>query len=73
MSLIEKVALDLLSFLRYRQGASTIFSNGYEDHSQMDSEVGAFNPDLHDPYRQAPFSNQNSASLSMGGYQQPNY
>jgi len=70
-SILIWIALDLLSFLRYRQGASTLLSTGYEDHSQVDA-TGAYNPDIHDTYNQAPFNNNNMNNSGMG-YQQPNY
>ena len=29
----------LLNFLRYRQGVSTVFNGGYEDHSQVQGDI----------------------------------
>lgn len=55
----------LLNFLRYRQGVSSVFNEGYEDPNQ------SVNPN--EQYRQAPFNNNvnnNSASFNANaGYQ----
>lgn len=48
----------LLNFLRYRQGVSDVFTDGYEDPNQ--------GPVPNDPYRQAPFNNNFNSNT---GYQ----
>lgn len=54
----------LLNYLRYRQGVSSIFNEGYEDPAQQ-LGVGQDNIGGGDNYRQAPFTNNQN-----GGYQQ---
>jgi len=63
----------LLNYLRYRQGVSNIFNDGYEDPNQMSSGGGQNNMAggmAGDNYRQAPF---NTGNLNQGGGYQPNY
>jgi hypothetical protein len=67
------LAIALLGFLRFRQGAATPFSSDYEDPSQ--NTESQFNSNIsNDYYRQAPFNTNNqSAGVVSAGYQQPTY
>ncbi|RNA36286.1 synaptogyrin-2-like [Brachionus plicatilis] len=57
-SIITWSMIGLLNFLRYRQGVSDIFDNGYEDPNQEQIPT--------EPYRQAPFNNNFNSEM---GYQ----
>lgn len=50
--------IGLLNFLRYRQGVSDIFDNGYEDPNEEHIPT--------EPYHQAPFNNNFNSEM---GYQ----